>query len=307
MGTLTKMMFTIRDGSWIEIATFSTASGIEASRERLSFGSELSDEFEMTFGIKAAEGGGAFVYGFVDTYRGENPGGMSAAGYKYDIAIFKLTPDGLLDSAFGTNGYKLLDTGVGYEYATDLVETPSGDLLILASGNAAFLEENSEYYSQTIILDATGSLIDQIDTTSSGQNDAVYVRVDESGRQFVTLDSRGNSSETLIVEDFNLEDDVLDFGLGGIFPDQVQVIEHQIEGIDGALMLFDFNNDQQVSTGESSKASIFFNGLSPNDLEAFRDTHFDLDTGPDSGTSYIFQIQLIPLQRNRFWNSTLSI
>jgi len=100
---------------------------------------------------------------------------------------------------------------------------------------------------------------------------AVNIWFDQSGRQFISLDLHGTASGRVVVTDFDVTDDVLDFSKASIDSSQFTVTSHIENGVSGVLIRFDFDNDGAVQSDESLQAELFLVGITVEELEAYRE------------------------------------
>ena len=101
---------------------------------------------------------------------------------------------------------------------------------------------------------------------------AIDIRFDQSGRQFISLDLHGTPSGRVVVSDFDITDDILDFASGAIAPDQLIFSETTIDGQAGTLISFDFDDDGVVQGDESGHAELFLVGVTAAQIETYRNS-----------------------------------
>ncbi len=99
--------------------------------------------------------------------------------------------------------------------------------------------------------------------------ESIEVRFDQSDRQFVSLDLHGSPSGRVVIDDFDLSDDILDFARGAIMHDQIIMTESTIDDEAGTLVNFDFDGDGVIQADESNHAELFLAGISVDQAEAY--------------------------------------
>lgn len=99
---------------------------------------------------------------------------------------------------------------------------------------------------------------------------AIDIQIDESGRQFVTLNLHGMPSGRVVINDFDITNDVLDFSGIPISPHQIQSASHTENGVAGVLIRFDFDGDGVFQGDELGHAELFLAGISLDQLESYQ-------------------------------------
>jgi len=145
--------------------------------------------------------------------------GTSQNGSNYDMVVLRLTSDGALDTAFGTQGVVVYDSGLGDDQAIDMVIQPDGDRVV-----AGQVSNGSDAEVAVWRLDDDGILDTSFGTNGivrynpgSGYDAGLRVALQADGKIVVTGSGFNSSDYDIILMRFE-PDGTLDtsFGSNGI-------------------------------------------------------------------------------------------